>query len=192
MSHVGRKPLDNRQTEVVAKLKEAFKLRATVSEACQHAGISRQTYYNIVNGDDDLADEFKALKTAPVLTAKRTVDKKIKGGDANLGLKYLDHVERSRANKSGKIDPDSLKVWQSLDKLTQSEREQIRLASWSGSEYLLAKVGLGIIDYKRYGMTKEQAERLYRLTKDRELGEPVDKRLKDIKALTQYRGLTPF
>ena len=45
----------------------------SVSEACLHAGISRQTYYNWIKENPDLLDRFEQLREHPVLKARKTV-----------------------------------------------------------------------------------------------------------------------
>jgi len=74
--------------EVVNKLEGAFALDATVEEACFYAGISRQTYYENIKKQPELADRFDGLRTRPVLLARQTVIKNI-SFDAGLAMEYL-------------------------------------------------------------------------------------------------------
>ena len=59
--------------EIVQKLEEAFAMGADVSAACYYASISRQTYYNWVEENKELAEDLDKLKEKPVLKAYKTL-----------------------------------------------------------------------------------------------------------------------
>jgi cupin superfamily acireductone dioxygenase involved in methionine salvage len=59
--------------EKVKKLKEAFLLDCTIEEACYYAGISKQTYYNWKEKNEELFDHFDILRLSPIFKARRTV-----------------------------------------------------------------------------------------------------------------------
>lgn len=85
--------LDDENT--IKKLEEAFSWDCTIEEACLHADISKQWYYDLLQYKPKLVDRFEALRNNPVLKARAEV---VKGFTDNpdLALKYL---ERKRKNE---------------------------------------------------------------------------------------------
>lgn len=81
----------------VKKLEEAFSLGSSIEEACYYAGISKQTYYNWTQQDEELLDRFERLKQHPILLARKTVVQAIQS-DPRLAFKYL---ERKRKDEFG-------------------------------------------------------------------------------------------
>ncbi|MDD5068076.1 MAG: hypothetical protein PHN89_00545 [Candidatus Pacebacteria bacterium] len=79
--------------EVVKKLEEAFSIGASVSEACFYADISRETYYQWIKNNPELADRFEALKNKPILKARQTVVKALET-DPDIALKYLERKRK--------------------------------------------------------------------------------------------------
>ena len=59
--------------EKVKKLEEAFLLDCTIEEACYYAGISKQTYYNWKEKNEELFDHLDILRLSPIFKARRTV-----------------------------------------------------------------------------------------------------------------------
>ncbi len=58
---------------VIKKLEEAFAMDCTVSEACLHADIIPQTYYNNVKEKPELLERFTELRNKPYLKARKTI-----------------------------------------------------------------------------------------------------------------------
>lgn len=58
---------------LVKKLEEAFKLDSTITEACLFAWITRETYYNWIEHDEDFSDKMDLAKLNPYLKAKKTL-----------------------------------------------------------------------------------------------------------------------
>lgn len=79
--------------EVVAKLTEAFKLDVTVEEACQYAGISKDTYYRKLKEDEEFSDEMERARMYVTMLARRSVITHMEK-DGNLALKYLERKRR--------------------------------------------------------------------------------------------------
>lgn len=75
-------------------LRHAFALDATVEEAIFYANISKQTYYDWIKADKELADELEALRNKPVLRARQIV---IKGMEDSpeLAMKYLERKKKA-------------------------------------------------------------------------------------------------
>ena len=84
----GRPTVINAAT--VRKLEEAFKLDATITEACLYAGISRQTYYEHYREKQGFSDKIQRARMYPVMLAKSTVLKAIEEGDAKMALRWLE------------------------------------------------------------------------------------------------------
>jgi hypothetical protein len=59
--------------EVVSKLEIAFACGCPVTEACQVAGIARNTYYNFLKARPEYEDRFQALRDKPVLEARKRI-----------------------------------------------------------------------------------------------------------------------
>lgn len=66
---------------VVAKLEEAFALGCTDNEACFFAGISRDTLYHYQNNNPGYSDRKEALKSSPVLKARKVLVDAVESGD---------------------------------------------------------------------------------------------------------------
>jgi hypothetical protein len=90
--------------EKIKKLEEAFALDCSVGEACFYAEISHQTYYNWLEAKPELVERFKALRERPVLLARTAVVNKIKEGDADVAMKYLER--KRKAEFSTKVEQE--------------------------------------------------------------------------------------
>lgn len=75
--------------DVVKKLEEAFSNDFNVTQACQHANISRVTYYDWYNNNLVFSNRMDVARTALGRAAKGNVVKAINDGDPNVSLKYL-------------------------------------------------------------------------------------------------------
>lgn len=73
----------------VQKLEEAFAWDFNITEACQHAGIARKTYYEWLADDDVFSYLMSVAQAAPKRKAKEIITKAIQTGDAALALRYL-------------------------------------------------------------------------------------------------------
>lgn len=73
--HIGkgkfRETQRKKKAVIVQKLKEAFAIGCSVTEACFYAGIVKQTFYNLFKNDNDLLDEFEALRESPNILARK-------------------------------------------------------------------------------------------------------------------------
>lgn len=92
-----------RTEALVGKLEYAFSLGCTVTEACLHAGISRDTYYEWCKADTKLSDRMTELKETPVLIARDTVIKGIKK-DPDLALKFLERRKKDEFSTKSEQD----------------------------------------------------------------------------------------
>ena len=80
--------------ETVKKLEEAFAIDASVEEACFYADITRQTYYNWIKENIDLAEKFDRLRQKPILKARQEV---IKG--LNNYQNAMDYLKRKKKDE---------------------------------------------------------------------------------------------
>ena len=55
---------------VVSKLEDAFRVGATVSEACHLSGISREMFYQHYRSDLDFSDKIERARSWLAMTAK--------------------------------------------------------------------------------------------------------------------------
>ncbi len=78
--------------DTVNKLEQAFSIGADVSTACFYANISRQTYYNWIEENKELADKFDRLREKPVLKAYQTVADKL--GEIDTAKWYLERKRK--------------------------------------------------------------------------------------------------
>lgn len=74
---------------IVRKLEVAFNNMFNVTEACQYADISRETYYNWLEDDDAFSYRMSIARTAPNRKAKQNVAEALRQGDPKISLKYL-------------------------------------------------------------------------------------------------------
>lgn len=95
---IGRK-VTKLSPEVVQKLKQAFAIGATVKQACYYAEISERTYYNWVEKNPVLLQEFDAMRERLPLAAKTNIATAIES-TKDIGLsKWL--VERTEGETYG-------------------------------------------------------------------------------------------
>jgi hypothetical protein len=64
-----------------------------VEEACQYAGISKDTYYRKVKEDEAFSDEMERSRMYVTMLARRSVITQMEK-DGNLALKYLERKRR--------------------------------------------------------------------------------------------------
>lgn len=91
---------------VVHKLEIAFNYDFNITEACQYADISRNTYYEWLAQDDVFSYRMSIAQAAPKKLAKEIVVKAIQSGDPNLAIRYLtlrdpDFKPKAEVNNTG-------------------------------------------------------------------------------------------
>lgn len=75
--------------DIVRKLEDAFGIGATITEACIHAGIVKDTYYRWIKDLPELSDYFEQLQEKPILKARNNVARAIQNGDLDSSWQYL-------------------------------------------------------------------------------------------------------
>lgn len=76
--------------EVVGKLEYAFMKGFNISEACDYAEISRDTYYEKLKQSKEFSDKMEMAKTNLQRRAKINLAEAIEGGDLNESKYYLE------------------------------------------------------------------------------------------------------
>ena len=74
-------------------LEEAFSMDCPITEACLHANISTQTYYNWIEEEPELKVRFDRLRERPFLLARTTIIKAIKE-NPQLAFEYMKRKKR--------------------------------------------------------------------------------------------------
>lgn len=101
--HAGGRPTV--MTEyVVAKLEQAFSVGANDTEACAHAGISRDSYYLHRKRDQKFSDKIDCLKEKLPLKAKSELAKAINEGDQATVKWYLERKRRAEFGTRQELD----------------------------------------------------------------------------------------
>ncbi|MBQ8300736.1 MAG: hypothetical protein IJX57_02050 [Clostridia bacterium] len=76
--------------EVVNKLEYAFSKGFNITEACNYAEISRETYYNYLEENQEFFDKMERAQTALQRRAKINLAERIEGGDIDESKYYLE------------------------------------------------------------------------------------------------------
>jgi len=95
----GRKLFDGKNYDVIIqKLEQAWALGCSDAEAASYADISKAALSDFINKNPEISERKEQLKEKPVLSARSTLHKAIKDGNADLAFKYL---ERKRSEEFG-------------------------------------------------------------------------------------------
>lgn len=90
--------------DTVKLLEAAFNNMFNISEACQYAGISRETYYNWLGDDNIFSYRMSVAQKAPGMTAKQNIMKALSAGDTNISRWYLERKDPEFKPRA-QIDP---------------------------------------------------------------------------------------
>jgi DNA-binding phage protein len=91
-------------TATIARVIEAFNNSYNVSEVCQYAGISRDTFYRWVKDHPMFAEKVEEAKAMPARKAKEVITAAIVAGDINTAKWY---VERRDPDFKPKAEVDN-------------------------------------------------------------------------------------
>ncbi len=90
----------------IAKFIEAFNNGYSITEACQYAGIHRDTYYGWLEKYPDFARKMEEAKLMVNRRAKEIIVKSIADGNTNDAKWWLEHKDPDFKNKAVvEIDP---------------------------------------------------------------------------------------
>lgn len=76
--------------KIMSKLEDALQYGATVSGACYHAGISRDTFYRYFRNEDIFAKKMEAARNKLLTMAKANVAQAIMSGDYESSVWLLE------------------------------------------------------------------------------------------------------
>lgn len=100
--------------EVVRKLEEAFKIDATVPEACSYAGIGERTYYDWLSADPEFRSKMEASQNFVFMHAKRNwVNAIVNNKDVNASIDFLKRRQKGRYSERqelGGADGDAIRL----------------------------------------------------------------------------------
>lgn len=85
--------------DIVAKLENAFSVRATDTQACIHAGISKATLYRFLDQNPEFRERFDTLREMIPLQAKTNVARDIMAGDTKTAQWLLERVDPEYSTK---------------------------------------------------------------------------------------------
>lgn len=92
--------------DTVRLLEAAFNNMFNITEACQYAGISRETYYQWLADDDVFSFRMSVAQQAPNKKAKENILKALQEGDTNVSRWYLERKDPDFKNKAElSVDP---------------------------------------------------------------------------------------
>jgi hypothetical protein len=80
--------------DVVNKLEYAFGIGCSVNEACCHANISKQTYYNYTVKHPELLDRVELLREKMPLKAREVIQAALNDVDYNTAKWYLERKKK--------------------------------------------------------------------------------------------------
>ena len=79
--------------DVVRKLEKAFTVGANVTQACDFAGISRETYYKHCERNAGFTDKVAEWSARTGLRAKYNIHKAIEAEDVDVSKWYLERTD---------------------------------------------------------------------------------------------------
>ena len=154
---VGRPP--KIKDDIVNKLEQAFSIGATDTEACNFAGISRQSYYTYLKKNPEFLDRVTELKSKLPMKAKNELARMIQRGNEKAVFWYLDRFEKrdkqEEENKQKRIMLEQLmeeELQELLNRKTYTQEELDRV-----NEYALCKATVKVMRIK----LAEEGETLY-------------------------------
>lgn len=89
VNHTPQKKLTKHDENIVLILETAFHNGYNITEACQYADISRETYYNWLGDDDVFSYRMSVAQSALNRKAKTNVFQAINDGDPSISLRFL-------------------------------------------------------------------------------------------------------
>lgn len=157
----------------VSKLLAAFWRGANITEACNYAGISRETYYQWCKEMPELSDSFAAARTNVSEKAKAIIVDAIEKGDINAAKWWLE-----RRNKQ-EFGPNAVDTY---EEPSETDKLEVKLQ---------ANISLGIANKYRVYLFRKREQLLSEYSKKNEhLAARIDKLIKlPDKELADYAGL---
>ena len=112
--------------EVLKKLEDAFKVGASISQACIYAGISQQDYFNWIKKYERFFERMEGFKNFPYVFSKEAIFKAINSKDPNVSAKYaLEFLKRRDPDRKYKTENTNVDVsftWITIEDATTWEK----------------------------------------------------------------------
>lgn len=106
--------------DIVGKLVAAFARGYNDTEACDYAGINRDTYYEWLKKDSEFADKITSSKMRPNMKAKEVVLDAIENGDVKSSQWWLDRKARDEfATRQEMTGQDGEKLFDTRNELKE-------------------------------------------------------------------------
>ncbi len=94
---------------IIKKLEEAFKVGSSITQACTHAGISLQDFYNRMEKNKEFFDKMESARNFPFIFSKEAIFKAINSKDPNVSAKYaLEFLKRRDPDRKDKQETTNL------------------------------------------------------------------------------------
>lgn len=106
--------------ENIHRLRESFAIDATIEEACYYADIAVATYYNWIEKNPKLLEEFDALRNKPILKARQEVVMGLEG-DKHFSFQYLRSKRKEEFGE--KVTVEHKGSIEGLGNLTEEEKK---------------------------------------------------------------------
>lgn len=106
--------------EIVRKLEYAFQKDFNIVEACDYAGISRETYYDWIKKKKGFSDKMECAKSNLRRKAKVNLADKIEAGDIDATKWYLERKAKDEYSVKQNVEVTGLEQEKSkLDDILQ-------------------------------------------------------------------------
>lgn len=92
--------------DLVNKMEYGFMMGLNVTECCNYANISRQTFYKWLEKNPDFSDRMEELRSNPSTTAKLNVVEAIKNGDTDLSKWWLERKNKDEFSLKQEVSAD--------------------------------------------------------------------------------------
>ncbi len=124
---------------IVGKLVASFNNGYNITEACQYAGVHRDTYYEWITSKPGFSDKMEEAKNMVNRRAKEVVTEAINAGDSNLAFKYLqvrdpDFKAKLQVDPPEDLKKDRKKIQGFLDEPTTYDSPSESEPDASGAE----------------------------------------------------------
>lgn len=72
----------------------AFMLNCNITQACQLAEVSRESYYSFIQRNPEYADKFMQLRNYPIAKSKQVIGKALQENDTKTAQWVLERLDR--------------------------------------------------------------------------------------------------
>ena len=119
---------------IIKKLEEAFKVGSSITQACTHAGISLQDFYNRMEKNKEFFDKMESARNFPYIFSKEAIFKAINSKDPNVSAKYaLEFLKRRDPDRKDKQETTNLDysfTWITIEDATKESESSKKNLVW--------------------------------------------------------------